>query len=375
MRILQLSLNLLPNVGGLETHLSDLFNVLIKKKWTVFSLAYRPLSTKTIWKFYEKKYGLTIIRIPWVRGLFERLVTYPVIEFFYLFPGLFIFTPFALLLFKPTIVHAHGLIPAASAIFWGKLFGKRVIISLHNYYNFPIRGLYRNFVALLLKQSDFVLSLSKRSNTEVISLGIDKSKTAIFTYWVDLQKFKKIQNAKKKLNWQNRFIVLFVGRLVEEKGIELLLESVKSWNRNIYLVIIGTGPLNNKVLLAARNQKKITFLGKIDQEDLAIYYSAADLVIFPSLNEEGFGRVIIESLACSTPVIASNKGAIPEVIDKTVGKLININPEKVKEMVEYFFQNPSKLNRLAKNARKFAQKRYSEVNINKIIEVYKNNKI
>lgn len=370
MRILQLTVHLFPNVGGVETHLKDLLNSLIKRNLKVFVLAYQPLSIKADWEIFEKDKNLAILRIPWIGGFFEKLVSYPFLEFIYLAPGLFIVTPFILFLFRPNVIHAHGLIASVSAVFWGKIFRVRIIISLHSFYSFPKKGFYRNFVQFLLSNSDFVLSLSKKSNEEVRSLGLDNQKSGKFTYWIDLKRFKRVSDAKKKLGW-NKFTVLFVGRLIKEKGVDVLLQSVKSWDKNINLVIIGAGPKADQVSNSSRNNESINFIGKIDQDKLPLYYSASDCVIVPSISEEGFGRVILESLACGTPVIAANKGAISEAMDETVGELIEVNSEDIKKAVEYFYETPNKLKKLSQNARQFAQGRYSERNVNEIIKAYK----
>lgn len=370
MKVLQLTVHLFPNVGGVETHLKDLIGSLVNKDWQVFIVSYRPLSTKINWKIFERYKNLTILRIPWIRGFFERLVYYPLLEFFYLVPGLFVATPFVILFFKPDILHAHGLTAVAVAVFWGKLFKIRVVVSLHSLYTFPKKGLYHDFVRLILKNADFVLSLSKKSNQEVRSLGVEDNKSGVFTYWVDLEKFQKIPDAKKKLGWDEKFIALFVGRLIEEKGISVLIDSVKLWDRHIELIIIGAGPMSADVTSKAHKIKQLSFLGKIDREGLPEYYSAADLLIVPSTSEEGFGRVIIESLACGTPVIASNKGAIPEAMDETVGKFIEVNPENIKNSVEYFYKNPKELRKLSLKTRQYVERRYSETNVNAIIKSY-----
>lgn len=370
MKVLQLTVHLFPNVGGVETHLFDLVNFLIRRKFNVFVLAYQPLSTMAKWKKVERKKNLTILRIPWVRGFFEKLVSYPSIEFMYLVPGLFIVTPFIILFYKPNVIHAHGLSAAVSAVFWGKLFKIRTVVSLHSYYSFPKKGIYHSFVNFLLQKSDFVLSLSKKSNEEVRNLGLEINKTGVFTYWVDLHKFKRIFNAKKKLGWGKEFIVLFVGRLVLGKGIEVLLQSTKLWDKNIRLVIIGYGPLESKISQHVKEQDNISFLGRIDQNELPIFYSGADCIIVPSTSKEGFGRVIIESLACETPVIASQMGATTEAMDETVGKFIIATPENIEDSVDYFYQNPKQLIKLSINARKFAESRYSEKNADTIIKAY-----
>lgn len=370
MKVLQLTVHLSPNLGGVETHLNDLFNSLISRGFRVFVLAYQPLSTKTDWKWFEQSKNLTILRIPWLRGFFEKLVHFPIIEFIYLVPGLFLITPFVILFFRPNVLHAHGISAAVSAVFWGKLFRIRSIISLHSIYSFPQKSLYRGFVKLIFNYSDFVLSLSKKSNQEIKNLGLTGNKTGVFTYWIDLQRFKHVHYAKKTLGWTDGFTVLFVGRLIEEKGLKELLASVSLWHGKINLAIAGTGPLEGYVLEQSGRTKNIIHLGKVNQNNLPLFYSAADCVIVPSTSEEGFGRVIIEALSCETPVIASKKGAIMEAMDETVGRFIDITSENIAQEIDFLYKNPSVLKVLAANSRRFVERRYSELNVKSIIQVY-----
>lgn len=370
MRILQLTVHFPPNVGGVETHLWDLVTLLPKKGWQVFVLCLRPLSVKVSWKIYERFGKLEIFRVPWIQGLFYKFIRSPKLEFLYLFPGLFIFTPIILLLRRPKIIHAHGIVAGFVGVFWGKIFNTKIIISTHSIYSFPKNGLYHNFAKFILNRTDQVLCLSKKSFEEIKQLGIDNRKIKIFTYWIDLDKFTKNRDAKRAIAWKEKFIVLFVGRLILEKGIDILLDSVKSWDKNIGLVIVGTGPMESVIINETSKNPRIHFLGKMDQESLPNIYSAADVLIAPSTSEEGFGRVIMESLACSTPVVASNKGAIPEVMDESVGRLIDINSASIKNSIEDLFRHPLKLAVLSGNARKFAERRYSEENADTIIKTY-----
>jgi hypothetical protein len=89
MNVLQLSAHFSPNVGGVETHLDDLVAGLVKRKYQISVLTYQPLSIDVSAPFYEKNSRLEIIRVPWIKGLFYKLVNQPALEFIYLFPGLF----------------------------------------------------------------------------------------------------------------------------------------------------------------------------------------------------------------------------------------------------------------------------------------------
>lgn len=370
MKVLQLTAHFKPNIGGVETHLDDLVNTLLKRGWIVTVLTYRPLTTRAKWQIYESKSGILIIRIPWLPYFFYQFISLPLLEFLYLFPGLFIVTPLVLIMKNPDIIQAHGLVAGFVACFWGKLFGKRVVVSTHSIYNFPKKGMYRNFAIWIFKTADYCLGLSKKARDEILSLGISKLKVNNFTYWIDLERFKRVDNARVKLNWQDKFIVLFVGRLIVEKGLVELLESAKDWNQNIKLVIIGSGPLEAKIKEVSSKYKNIEFRGIVNQDKLPLYYSGSDLLIVPSTSEEGFGRVILEALACGTPVIGAERGAIIEAMDETVGRFIKVNPANIKDTVEYLFTHPMELKKLARNSREFAERRYSEKNADTIIRAY-----
>ena len=374
MRVLQLTVHFSPNVGGVETHLVDLVYGLAKRNGEVFVLTYQPLVAKAHWKMIEKTKNLTILRLPWFPGFFYKFLSSPTIEFLYLVPGLFFVTPVILLLKRQEVIHAHGLVAGFIAVFWGKLLQKKVIISTHSLYSFPNTGLYFLFVQWIFSHCDKVLCLSDQSVEEIKKLGVPSKNVKRFTYWIDLSIFSPTnkEKAKNQLGWQNKFIVLFVGRLVEIKGVRELLMASQKIPKNIFIAIVGEGPMAQEVQEAAsKKNSKILFLHKIQNEQLPLYYNGADILIVPSTHEEGFGRVILESIACGTPVIGSKRGAIPEAMNETVGKLIDITPENIAKAITSLEKDRSQLKKLSKSARTFAVKRYSDKNIEEIIKLYK----
>jgi glycosyltransferase involved in cell wall biosynthesis len=370
VKVLQISAHFYPNIGGVETHLNDLASVLIKKGWEVTVVSYKPLTTKVSSKIFEKTPFLTIIRIPWLPGLFYKLIHYPFLEFLYLLPGLFLITPLVMIFSNANVVHAHGLVAGFIGVFWGKLFGKKVIIATHSIYGFPKKGVYTSFVRWIFDNADYCMGLSKQAVNEIQSLGIDKKKIKKFTYWIDLKKFKKVNRAKAILGWKGRFIVLFVGRLITEKGLGELLESAKDWDKNIKLKIIGSGPLERLVREAEHKLPNVDFIEGVESNNLPIYYSGSDLLIVPSVSEEGFGRVILEALACGTPVIGARRGAIIEAMDESVGRIIDVSGENIRQVNNFFYTQRDALKKLAKNTRKFAERRFSEENAESIIKLY-----
>lgn len=372
MNILQLSAHFSPNIGGVETHLDDLVSGLVKKKHQVTVLTYQPLSVDVSAPVYEKQKGLEVVRVPWIKGFFYKLVEKPVFEFMYLFPGLFIVLPFLLMRKRYQVIHAHGLVAATVVIFWKVFFGVRVVVSTHSLYHFPQYGIYPKFVKFILSKSDVCLCLSKKSVEELINLGIRSQKVKQFTYWIDTTLFKPANKSKLKARFsiQNKFIVLFVGRLIKEKGLNILLKAYKNIKGQQQLVIAGDGPLKDSVVNEAQNNGKIRFAGRLSGQELVNYYAMSDLLIVPSIHDEGFGRVILESLAVGTPVLGSDRGSIPEAMDNTVGKLFKVTSQNIQKEIAYLKKHPDVLKKFSLNARKYAIKRFSEKNIEVIIDSY-----
>lgn len=374
-RVLILTTPFRPNVGGVETHLDDLISTATAMRYKFYVITYQPLITKARGKTIERDKELTIYRIPWLRfNLFLLLEKYPILEFVYLFPVIFIFsTLFLIFNFqKIKVIHAQGLIAGAAGIFLGKIFSKPVIISTHSIYHFPQNGLYKDFVKYLFSNSRQVLTLSNQSYEEVLDLGVNPNKVSIFTYWVDQKIFypQDKKDSRKKLNLpENSFMALFVGRLVVVKGVKELLQSaVKS--PNITFLIIGDGPMDKEIQQSADESKNILFLGKIGNDQLPLYYNSADILIVPSTHEEGLGRVILEALSCGLPVVGANRGGIKEILNPYIGILIDITPENIAKALKKVRNDKLLLNKMQKKAVMHAKKSFNDKNIDQIIRYY-----
>lgn len=368
-----LAIGFTPNIGGIETHFDDFLKITQKNKISLTVLTYQPLETRTKGEVLQRRPFVTVVRIPIIRGLFYRFVKYPFLEFLYLFPSLFIVTPFVLIVRNSKVIHAHGIIAGFVGCIWAIVFRKKMIISTHSIYQFPKSSLYTNIACWVFQNADSVLALSRQSKNEIIALGIPENKIKTFTYWVDQKVFLPLNKntCRALLKLDKKFIVLFVGRLVEEKGLIPLMVAASNWKDSICLLIAGVGPLEENVKKAALKNRNIIFLGGISQESLPSVYNSADLLIVPSLNEEGFGRVIIEALSCGIPVVATNRGGVPEAMDNSVGKIIDITSENIQKTIEYFYTHPNILREKATNALKFAKLHYTENNANVILQLYK----
>jgi len=362
-----------PNFGGVETHLDDLVRVLAKRGWKVVVATYKPLARNIKAPFFEMSKNLKIYRMPWIGfNIVHRLTPYPVLEFLYLFPGLFIITAISLFLnLNIKVIHAQGLVPTVVSLIWGRILSKKVISSTHNLYFFPKYGLYTMFSKFIFSKVDVTLCLSKGSQLELQKIGVSKKKLAPFRYWLNLGLFRieSKEVLKKELNLTNKFVAFFVGRIIETKGVKVILEVAKKLPRVTFL-FGGEGPLSESVKKAASKNKNIIYLGYISQGQVKKYMNTSDIVLVPSLVDEGYGRVAMEAIACGTPVLAARRGGLSEVVDSSVGILIEPTAKEYSKWLTYFSKSPSKLQDLAKNTRTYALKNFSEKNVKKIIDAY-----
>src|SRR3989344_7752407 len=356
-----LAIGFLPNIGGLETHLKDLIKELNKENWKVTVLTYQPLFTPVLGEWVEKAKNLVIYRLPVLRGIFYKLYKIPVLEFLFLEPLFFIMTPLVLIRHSEIhVINAQGLIAGFTACFWSKVFRKRYVVSAQSVYNFPRKGLYRQVCRWIFKSADKVIAISKQTKEDIKTLGVKAENIVVYTNWENSEIYVPVEknNAKEKVGFAGQFVVSFFGRLVEEKGVKVLIEAIKSSSKKIIFAIYGEGPLQDYAILAAQKNKNIKYMGIITPEELPLHYSAADLVVMPSLHEEGFGRVAAGALFCGTPVIASNRGALPEVVSSKVGKVIDPTSKMISTTLNYFYNHQDEVRKMSLHARPYALSKF-----------------
>ncbi len=172
-----------------------------------------------------------------------------------------------------------------------------------------------------------------------------------------------------KLIKKNKTDLVFVGGLDKAhyfKGVDLLLESLSFLReKNWHLNIVGDGDLRSDYELKAYQlglDKKISFLGKISNEELIRTYQNSDLLILPSINNnEAFGIVLIEAMACQVAVLSSDLAGVRSVfLDGKQGLVFKTgDKDDLKSKIEYLLSNKQILNKMGEEARILTENKYS----------------
>jgi glycosyltransferase involved in cell wall biosynthesis len=358
-----------PNIGGVESHLDKLILYLLKRNHKISLLTYQPLTTNAKGEKFERKDGnLEIYRVGWFGyNWFPVLERYFPLVFIYLFPGLFLKSlTFYLRKNKEIdVIHAHGLVAAFIAKVLTFFRFKRKVMSTHAVYNLASRGILKKLVKWVLIDFDQILATGEPSREELIAIGLDENKIKIDRNWVDLGLFKphdRIESRKVLALPEDSFIVLFLGRFLEKKGVNILVNAAKSFGENVKFVFVGDGPLAADLEECSGRSKNVVYVGRVPGHLLPRYYSAADLFAAPFLYDEGAAAVYLESLGCGTPVITSNRGCPKYFLSKEVADIIEPSVNNIVEHINEWLKDDHKRSRIRRICREYALNNFSENN-------------
>jgi glycosyltransferase involved in cell wall biosynthesis len=278
------------------------------------------ISDTAFYLLFEKYFNIHFIP---KRGLNKILSQYDIIH--YHDDVDFTFAKFTRKVNRPKIFHFHTLFMYD----FEKLL-KKNSKSFKNY----IINLFNSFLSIfdrIIVNSEFSKSLMLKTD----SMQYPPDKIAVVHNGVNTSVFRprKIQRSKNT--------ILFVGRFEERKGIEMLLQSLKHIPQKARLVIIGPkshDDYEKKIISMIKQENsngmhEVQYAGPKSPQELPGHYSAATVFVCPSLFEP-FGITNIEAMACGTPVVASNRGGIPEIVENNRnGLLVEPTPQELAKAV------------------------------------------
>ncbi len=219
------------------------------------------------------------------------------------------------------LIDAHYVYPdGLAAVMIGKIIGKPVVVTARgtDINLIPRYRLPREFIRWAAKGAAGLIAVSQALKDEMTTLGIDPARITTLRNGVDLEMFRPFdrRTERAKLGLSGATLVS-VGALIPRKGHDLIISALALLPRHS-LLIVGEGPEGAALEQLAKRlgvANRVRFLGRIDHRDLAPIYSAADALVLAS-SREGWPNVLLEAMACGTPVVASNIWGNPEVVTR-----------------------------------------------------------
>jgi glycosyltransferase involved in cell wall biosynthesis len=211
------------------------------------------------------------------------------------------------------------------------------------------------------------VSQMTKSNLELIG----KKNVSVIPNGIDVKRVSKIAPNIEKCD------VIFVGRLIKEKNVDILIKAVDFISHELGDVkchIIGNGPEKEKLIKLVKNRRlndKITFLEFMEHDDILSRMKSSKLLVLPS-SREGFGMVVIEAFACGLPVITTNHrhNATSELVSKETGFVIDLDTYQLGDTIYKLITDDMLQKSMSESAMIFAHKYDWEDIVDKLIMIY-----
>ncbi len=211
------------------------------------------------------------------------------------------------------LIDAHYFYPdGVAAAMLARHFNKPLVITARgsDITLFPQYALPRRQILWAARRADAIITVCNALRDEVVAMGIDANRVVSLRNGVDLQLFRPTERTPNPM-----FTLLAVGHLVPVKAQDLIIGALPLLP-GVRLVLAGDGPDRAKLENLARELKvtdRVSFLGAVPQAQLRAHYGAADALVLSS-SREGWANVLLEAMACGTPVVASRVYGTPEVV-------------------------------------------------------------
>jgi len=278
---------------------------------------------------------------------------------------------------KVDVFHAHDWLVANAGIGLKHVFRKPVLATIHsteigrrNGIHFDYERMIHETEAWLTYEAWKVICCSDYMVSHVRwAFGLPADKLVMIPNGVDAEAYAKkdeeLSSFRSKFALPEEKIVLFVGRLVYEKGVQVLVNAIpKVLDKvNAKFVIVGNGYMKEQlsgIIKGLGLAHKVLFTGFVDDETLRKLQRCANVSVVPSLFEP-FGIVALEAMAAKSPVVVSDTGGLSEIVehDMTGVKVYVNNPDSLAWGITKILLDEDYANRIRVNAYKKVQEKYN----------------
>ncbi|MGC8912463.1 MAG: glycosyltransferase [Thermoplasmata archaeon] len=355
MKILQVTPYFHPHVGGVESHVYALSTGLSKLGHKVTVLTANHTNTLPEKEIIE---NIEVVRVPTHGNLFNTPIN----------PSIF----FTIKNLDFDIAHLHFPPPLTS--FFASLrlvkMKKPYVLSYHCDVELAVPfgnlivEIYRNTMGkyTVFHASKIIVHTRTYQATSRTVWNIEPE---VIPSAVDTQRFnpEKFSQAIRE-KFRHKKLVLFVGRLVYQKGVRFLIEAALRLPKDTGILIVGEGPERERLerFVKIKNlDTRVHFLGKVSPHELPYYFASCDVFVLPSVSRlEAFGLVIVEAMASGKPVVVSDIPGVNEVIeDGKEGLLCRpMMEEDLAEKIMKILNDPEYAKKLGENGRKKVLEKY-----------------
>jgi glycosyltransferase involved in cell wall biosynthesis len=357
VRIVQVSPFFYPHTGGVESHVRTLVREFARQGHdvTVITSQFRRDLPRE-----ETFEGYRIVRTPSAGPVLNTPIDYG--------------TRAAVRNQPADVVHLHYPPPLTSFFATRGLVGRPTPTCLTYHCDLDLPG-FAGRIAARAYQRIFLPPTLRRVDRIIVhtrSYGITSAslrgrELSVIPSVVDLERFRPGLDPgalRSGLNLEGKRVVVFTGRLVPHKGVDVLLDAMTDLPADVVLVLIGSGPRLSGLRSRARRldlEERVRFCPDVSDHDLPLYLALGDVFVFPSENRlEGFGLAVAEAMAAGLPVVTADMPGVREVIEPGVEGLLAepLLAHDVAEKVRRLLDEPALARRMGAAGRRRAEQRY-----------------
>lgn len=354
MKIIQVCQRYYPDIGGIETHVKEISEILAKRGFDIEVVCTDPSGK------LPKKEILNGVKV-------TRFWAFAPGEAYYFSPMIY----FYLRNQEYDVIHAHNY-HSFPALFAALARKNKFIFTPHSF------GFSKSLIRKILHKfyrplGDYIF----RSAYRIISTAKFEEKWLIETFKIPETKIIyiplpiNINNKHHKEEAGSIKKIAYFGRLSKEKNIKVLISSfeiIKKTQQDVGLFIAGDGPTRKNLEDLGKNVGNVNFLGRLSETDLKKFLDSIDIFVLPSIFEVS-PRSVLEAMSIGIPVVTTPVGELPQVFrdgkDCLFAKIDD--PQDMAEKILWFMNNEKEAKEIAQSGRSLVKKRYD---LNNVISEY-----
>lgn len=253
------------------------------------------------------------------------------------------------------LIHAHMAYPDGfAAVLFGAMVGKPVVITTHgsDIDLYPAQSrIWRTLTVRALSHADRVIAVSHALRRKIEAFGIEARRIQVIPNGVDTVLFRPLKEAQagQPVSSKNLKRILYVGGILPEKGVGVLLEAMallSSQRNDLELVLVGANRMRSQDQMFMDQAERLsisgrtTFIEAVPMAHIPAWLASCDVFVSPSL-QEGFGLSIVEALSCGKPVVATRCGGPEDIVTDNVGRLVEPgDPKGLAEAITHILDQP-----------------------------------